>query len=92
MLVGLVLNATFGWWWADPAAGLVLAALAVREGRAAWRGDGCCAPVRLDTAAPGGSTSTSTAVDVTIGGRDAAATGCGCASGCTASCCAGETR
>lgn len=43
VLVGLVLNAALGWWWADPAAGLVLAVLAVREGRNAWRGDPCCA-------------------------------------------------
>jgi hypothetical protein len=49
VLVGLALNATLGWWWADPAAGLVLAALAVREGLAARRGDGCCAPVRSNT-------------------------------------------
>ena len=44
VLVGLVLNAGLGWWWADPVAALVLAALAVKEGRAAWRGDLCCAP------------------------------------------------
>ena len=44
VLGGLVLNATLGWWWADPAAALVLAVLAVKEGRAAWRGDLCCAP------------------------------------------------
>ncbi len=44
VLVGLVLNATLGWWWADPAAALVLAVLAVREGRNALRGDTCCAP------------------------------------------------
>lgn len=43
VLVGLVLNAALGWWWADPVAGLVLAVLAVREGRNAWRGDLCCA-------------------------------------------------
>jgi divalent metal cation (Fe/Co/Zn/Cd) transporter len=43
VLVGLVLNAAFGWWWADSAAGLVLAVLAVREGRNAWRGESCCA-------------------------------------------------
>ena len=42
LLVGLVANATFGWWWADPAAALVIAALAVREGREAWRGEVCC--------------------------------------------------
>jgi len=44
LLVGLVLNATLGWAWADPLAGLVIAAVAVREGREAWRGEGCCAP------------------------------------------------
>ena len=42
LLAGLVLNATLGWSWADPIAGLVIAAVAVREGREAWRGDGCC--------------------------------------------------
>jgi len=42
VFVGLVLNATLGWRWADPVAGLVLAVLAVREGRNAWRGDHCC--------------------------------------------------
>jgi divalent metal cation (Fe/Co/Zn/Cd) transporter len=44
LLVGLVLNATLGWDWADPIAGLVIAAVAVREGGEAWRGEGCCAP------------------------------------------------
>ena len=44
LLVGLVLNATLGWSWADPVAGLVIAAVAVREGREAWRGEGCCGP------------------------------------------------
>lgn len=44
LLSGLVLNATLGWTWADPLAGLVIAAVAVREGREAWRGEGCCAP------------------------------------------------
>ena len=48
LLVGLVLNATLGWSWADPIAGLVIAAVAVREGRQAWRGEGCCAPMRPD--------------------------------------------
>lgn len=42
LLVGLALNATLGWWWADPLAGLVIAALALREGREAWAGDPCC--------------------------------------------------
>ncbi len=49
LLVGLLLNATLGWWWADPAVGLVIAALAVREGREAWRGDACtCIPAPRD--------------------------------------------
>jgi divalent metal cation (Fe/Co/Zn/Cd) transporter len=42
LLLGLGANALFGWWWADPVAALVVAAVAVREGRASWRGDGCC--------------------------------------------------
>lgn len=53
VLVGLVLNATLGWWWADPVAALVLAVLAVREGRNAWRGDLCCAPARDEPCADG---------------------------------------
>ncbi|WP_348775291.1 cation transporter [Solwaraspora sp. WMMD937] len=43
LLVGLAVNSLFGWWWADPAAALVIAAVAVKEGREAWRGDTCCA-------------------------------------------------
>jgi divalent metal cation (Fe/Co/Zn/Cd) transporter len=42
LLAGLVLDATLGWWWADPVAALLIAGLAVREGREAWRGDHCC--------------------------------------------------
>ncbi|EHR50450.1 putative Co/Zn/Cd cation transporter [Saccharomonospora marina XMU15] len=42
LLVGLVLNATLGWAWADPAAALLIAVMAVREGREAWRGEHCC--------------------------------------------------
>jgi divalent metal cation (Fe/Co/Zn/Cd) transporter len=45
LLVGLGLNSLFGWSWADPVAGLVIAAVAIREGREAWRGDTCCNPV-----------------------------------------------
>lgn len=44
LLVGLAVNSLFGWWWADPAAALVIAAVAVKEGREAWRGDACCSP------------------------------------------------
>ncbi len=42
LLTGLVLNATVGWWWADPAAALIIAGLATREGIDAWNGDNCC--------------------------------------------------
>jgi divalent metal cation (Fe/Co/Zn/Cd) transporter len=42
LLVGLVVNSLFGWAWADPIAGLVIAAIAVREGIEAWKGDICC--------------------------------------------------
>jgi hypothetical protein len=44
LLAGLVLNSTLGWSWADPAAALVIAAVGVKEGLEAWRGDHCCAP------------------------------------------------
>jgi divalent metal cation (Fe/Co/Zn/Cd) transporter len=39
LLVGLGLHSLFGWWWADPVAALVIAALAVREGWEAWQGE-----------------------------------------------------
>lgn len=42
LLVGLVLHALLGWTWADPVAALGIAALTVREGLEAWRGDPCC--------------------------------------------------
>jgi divalent metal cation (Fe/Co/Zn/Cd) transporter len=42
LLVGLLLNALFGWSWADPIVALVIAAVAVKEGREAWRGGHCC--------------------------------------------------
>jgi divalent metal cation (Fe/Co/Zn/Cd) transporter len=42
LLVGLVVNSLFGWWWADPLAALVIAVVAVKEGREAWRGQHCC--------------------------------------------------
>jgi divalent metal cation (Fe/Co/Zn/Cd) transporter len=45
LLAGLLLNTTLGWWWADPVAGLVIAAVAAQEGREAWRGEDCgCSP------------------------------------------------
>ncbi len=42
VLTGLLLNAAFGWWWADPVAALGIVYVAVREGREAWKGDTCC--------------------------------------------------
>lgn len=66
LLVGLVLNAILGWSWADPIAALVIAAIAVKEGRDAWQGKGCCA--------------TPAAAVVPSGGAEADA--CGCRPGC----------
>jgi divalent metal cation (Fe/Co/Zn/Cd) transporter len=43
LLVGLAANSLWGWWWADPIAGLVIAGLAVREARELWvTEDVCC--------------------------------------------------
>ncbi|MFD5388512.1 cation transporter [Streptomyces sp. NPDC127074] len=66
LLVGLVLNATLGWSWADPIAALVIAAIAVKEGSDAWLGKGCCA-----TPAAAEVPSAGTGTDV-----------CGCRPGC----------
>ncbi len=41
VLVGLASNVALGWWWVDPLIALVIAAVAVREGREAWAGEGC---------------------------------------------------
>jgi divalent metal cation (Fe/Co/Zn/Cd) transporter len=41
VLVGLLGNTLLGLWWLDPAAALVIAAVAVKEGRESWRGEGC---------------------------------------------------
>ncbi|RYV52093.1 cation diffusion facilitator family transporter [Pengzhenrongella frigida] len=55
LLVGLVLNATLGWSWADPVAGLIIAGVAVREGLEAWRGESCgCGPGGSSAAGPDG--------------------------------------
>lgn len=43
LLGGLLLNAVFGWWWADPVAGLFMVPLIVAEGVAALRGRTVCA-------------------------------------------------
>jgi divalent metal cation (Fe/Co/Zn/Cd) transporter len=47
VLVGLVVNSLFGWWWADAMAGLVIAVFAIREGIEAWRGDACATSVGM---------------------------------------------
>ncbi|MGH4026600.1 MAG: cation diffusion facilitator family transporter [Pseudonocardiaceae bacterium] len=72
LLVGLTLNATLGWSWADPAAALIIATVAVHEGIQAWRGEHC-----TDCAIP-------TSRDVVEN--------CGCAPGCTDTCCVPENR
>ncbi len=50
LLLGLLGNALFGAWWLDPAVGLLIAGVAVREGAEAWRGEGCCVSSPLDGA------------------------------------------
>ncbi|WP_353815760.1 cation transporter [Agromyces sp. SYSU T00266] len=47
VLLGLLLNSLFGWWWADPLAGLVIVVFAVREGVEAWKGDACATSVGM---------------------------------------------
>ncbi len=53
VFLGLAGNALFGWWWLDPIAALLVAAVALREGVETWRGEGCCAAPDLDPAASG---------------------------------------
>jgi divalent metal cation (Fe/Co/Zn/Cd) transporter len=55
LLVGLALNSLFGWSWADPIAALVIAGVAVKEGREALRGNNCCSPVEALFATAHGS-------------------------------------
>jgi divalent metal cation (Fe/Co/Zn/Cd) transporter len=50
LLLGLLGNALAGAWWLDPLVGLLIAAVAVKEGREAWRGEGCCVSSPLDGA------------------------------------------
>jgi divalent metal cation (Fe/Co/Zn/Cd) transporter len=42
VLIGLLANTLRGLWWLDPTVGLLIAALAIREGKEAWNGDDCC--------------------------------------------------
>ncbi|MGN9761052.1 cation transporter [Streptomyces sp. SD31] len=71
LLIGLLLNATLGWSWADPIAALAIAVIAAKEGRDAWQGKGCCAPTTAPASTPSHG--------------DALADACGCRPGCT--CC-----
>ena len=73
LLVGLGLNSLFGWSWADPIAALIIAAVAVKEGIAAWRGDTCCSPIAA--LRPNETT-------------NADDTSCRCGADCTDACCA----
>jgi hypothetical protein len=56
LLVGLLGNALVGTWWLDPVVGLLIAAVALKEGREAWRGEGCCVGDPLGGAADTGET------------------------------------
>ena len=47
VLIGLLLNLWFGWWWADALAALVIAGFAIHEGIEAWRGDACATSVGM---------------------------------------------
>jgi divalent metal cation (Fe/Co/Zn/Cd) transporter len=50
LLVGLLGNMLLSAWWLDPLVGLLIAAVAVKEGTEAWRGEGCCVASPLDGA------------------------------------------
>jgi divalent metal cation (Fe/Co/Zn/Cd) transporter len=55
LLVGLGANALFGLWWADPVTALVIAGVAIKEGRESWRGESCCtAPIAAGVEEPHG--------------------------------------
>ena len=47
LLVGLLLNAALGWWWADPIAALIMTPIIAKEGVEALKGEACCA--RIDS-------------------------------------------
>lgn len=47
VLAGLAANSLWSWWWLDPVVGLGVAAVALREGLRAWRGENCCATAGL---------------------------------------------
>jgi divalent metal cation (Fe/Co/Zn/Cd) transporter len=51
VLISIIVNAAFEWWWLDPIIGLGIAGIAVREGRDAWAGEVCgdCAPIGFES-------------------------------------------
>ncbi|MET1065352.1 MAG: cation transporter [Arthrobacter sp.] len=101
LLVGLILNSTLGWWWADAGAALVIAAIAIKEGLSAWRGDVCCTVPGAaaathgtdsdDCCEPSAPSADKPAemqkltLPVLDGGTDAASAGSGCCAGCGSS-------
>lgn len=91
LLVGLALNWWFGWSWADPIAALVIAIVAAREGRQAWKGDSCCAPDAAVHPAPGHREHAADTVDSCCAPvTDATSASSGCGDGCN--CCTPDTR
>lgn len=44
LLIGLVLNATVNWWWADPVAALIMVPIIAKEGTESVKGEACCEP------------------------------------------------
>jgi divalent metal cation (Fe/Co/Zn/Cd) transporter len=57
LLLGLLLNAAFGWWWADPVAGLLMTPIIANEGLKGLKGETCCHPAIANDS---GATSTLT--------------------------------
>lgn len=51
LLLGLLANAAIGAWWLDPTVGLLIVAVAIKEGLEAWRGEGCACVSTLPAAA-----------------------------------------
>uniref|UniRef100_A0AAU3GT42 Cation transporter n=1 Tax=Streptomyces sp. NBC_01401 TaxID=2903854 RepID=A0AAU3GT42_9ACTN len=79
LLVGLLANLLLGWSWADPIAALVIAGIAVKEGRDAWQGESCCAPtpsVASASAATAAAAAPAATATATAPATDGSACGC----------------
>jgi divalent metal cation (Fe/Co/Zn/Cd) transporter len=87
LLLGLVLNSTLGWWWADSGAAIAIAVIAVREGIYAWRGDVCCTVPHTAAAAEPEADDGSADTAPQTGPNPAVADGCceGCGTGLSGS-------